>query len=91
VGPFLFHTPAAISHTSRRSAVEIFALHNWRNINESLHQPKDIGSRRFCMASLAVPDAQAQAARQFSFAYDNRRRRHTAVAANIFDAKAKGA
>ena len=43
----------------------------------------------FCMASLAVPDAQAQAARQFSFAYDQPTTTAYGIAANIFDAKLK--
>ena len=48
---------------------------------------KTLGVAVLCMASLAVPDAQAQAARQFSFAYDQPTTTAYGIAANIFDAK----
>jgi TRAP-type transport system periplasmic protein len=50
---------------------------------------KIFGVAVLCMASLAVPDAQAQAARQFSFAYDQPTTTAYGIAANIFDAKLK--
>src|SRR4030095_2564070 len=50
---------------------------------------KILGVAFLCIASLAVPDAQAQAARQFSFAYDQPTTTAYGIAANIFDAKLK--
>src|SRR5213083_736596 len=50
---------------------------------------KTLGVAVLCMASLAVPDAQAQAARQFSFAYDQPPTTAYGIAGNIFDAKLK--
>src|SRR5213595_4079652 len=50
---------------------------------------KTLGVAALCMASLAVLDAQAQAARQFSFAYDQPTTTAYGIAANIFDAKLK--
>jgi len=42
-----------------------------------------------CMASLAATEALGQAARQFSFAYDQPTTTAYGIAANIFDAKLK--
>ena len=55
------------------------------------HSLKTLGVAVLCMASLAVLEAQAQAQapRQFSFAYDQPTTTAYGIAANIFDAKLK--
>ena len=50
---------------------------------------KSIAVALFCAMGLAVGDASAQAARQFSFAYDQPPTTAYGIAANIFDTKLK--
>src|SRR5216110_3755562 len=79
-----------ISHTSRRSAFDRFCIAQLEELSMSRYSgPKALGVALLCMASLAVPDAQAQAARQFSFAYDQPNTTAYGIAANLFDIKLK--
>ena len=50
---------------------------------------KTLAVALFCIGSLGVSNVQAQAARQFSFAYDQPTTTAYGIAANIFDAKLK--
>src|SRR5216110_2664973 len=79
-----------ISHTSRRSAFDRFCIAQLEELSMSRYDSlKTLGFALLCMASLAVHDAQSQAARQFSFAYDQPTTTAYGIAANIFDAKLK--